>query len=138
MSEQCSKRVFSDGWGGHQCMRQAITVEDGKPVCRQHTAAAKADREAKSAVRYQAYLRRVNAPGDRLRALNATNASLLAALEAWRNGYFILIRKLHEIEQHHTPTYVDCPAPYCVQAREMNHAYLREATLDVQKEAKEA
>jgi len=81
MSEQCSKRVFSDGWGGHQCMRQAITVEDGKPVCRQHTAAAKADREAKSAVRYQAYLRRVNAPYNRLRDLKATNARLLAALE---------------------------------------------------------
>jgi len=82
MSEQCSKRVFSDGWGGHQCMRQAITVEDGKPVCRQHTAAAKADREAKSAVRYQAYLRRVNAPYNRLRDLKATNTKLLAALEA--------------------------------------------------------
>jgi len=80
MSEQCSKQVFSDGWGGHQCPRKAIATEEGKPVCRQHTKAAREQREAKSKARYDAYLRRVNAPYDRIKALKDTNAKLLAAL----------------------------------------------------------
>jgi hypothetical protein len=62
-------------------MRKAVTVEDGKPVCRQHTEAAKAEREAKSRQRYAAYLQRVIAPYERVKALRAINAKLLAALE---------------------------------------------------------
>ncbi len=81
MTDQCSRLVFSGTWGGHQCSRRAVTVEDDKPVCRQHTAAAKAERLAAGEAAFQARLATMAAPFKRLRELEATNARLLAALE---------------------------------------------------------
>jgi len=82
MSEQCSVRV-SDTWGVgfHACGHKAVTVEDGKPVCGTHTKAAKERRDAKGSETYNAYLRRANAPYDRIKTLKDTNTKLLAALE---------------------------------------------------------
>ena len=121
MSEQCSIHIF-DSVGGRQCMRKAVTVEDGKPVCRQHTEAAKAEREAKSRQRYAAYLQRVIAPYERVKALRAINAKLLAALEAWIE---------HVDRFHHEHSYPGNRCDWCLS----REAEAREAIREAKEEA---
>jgi len=127
MSEQCSVRV-SDTWGVgfHACGHKAVTVEDGKPVCGTHTKAAKERRDAKGSETYNAYLRRANAPYDRIKTLKDTNTKLLAALteiagenftpQAGHNAY-----RLESM---------------LAEAQNVAREAIQEATLDVQKETK--
>lgn len=60
MSEQCLEQVFSglSRWSRHPCGRNAVIIEDGKPVCRYHTVAAKAEREIKREERIRAVWQR--------------------------------------------------------------------------------
>ena len=50
--ERCEKRVSSDSWHQSRCSRKAVTVEDGKRYCRQHTPSLVAAKEVEKTKLY--------------------------------------------------------------------------------------
>lgn len=84
-SERCSKRVPMAGvwFRDAQCSRKAVGMFDGAPLCRQHSPAAKAARDAKYEAKFKARLARDMAPtvrlSEALAELDATRAKLAEA-----------------------------------------------------------